>query len=156
MTVIKNLAPKLTDITGWLAGRSIDDDLAAALNEAYPPQGNWCQEVESLCRQGMENGELGRHEAGGIRFGRVFKPNPDYHGFSLDIVHMQDVAGPHHRHPHGEIDLVLPLDETARFDGQARGWVVYPPDSAHHPTVTGGKAIVLYLLPAGAIEFSKQ
>jgi len=34
--------------------------------------------------------------------------------------------------------------------------VVYGPGSAHRPTVRGGKALVLYLLPAGAIEFTKE
>jgi len=156
MSVIENLAPRLADITQWLDGRPVDNALVGALNDAYPLQGQWCEEVERLCRQGMENGELGRHESGGIRFGRVFKPAPEYHGFSLDIVHMENIEGPHHRHPHGEIDLVLPLDDSARFDGQSGGWVVYPPDSAHHPTVTDGRAIVLYLLPEGAIEFSQR
>ncbi|WP_404367304.1 DUF4863 family protein [Marinobacter sp.] len=155
MSVIERLSPRLTDITGWLSGQTLTAELAAELTRAYPPDGEWCEDVERLCREGMENGELGRHEAGGIRFGRVFKPAPEYQGFSLDIVEMEDVKGPHHGHPNGEIDLVLPLDESARFDGHSRGWVVYPPDSAHHPTVTEGRAIVLYLLPEGAIEFSR-
>jgi hypothetical protein len=32
---------------------------------------------------------------------------------------------------------------------------VYPPGSAHRPTVSGGRALVLYLLPEGRIEFSR-
>ncbi|MEK7820796.1 MAG: DUF4863 family protein, partial [Pseudomonadota bacterium] len=32
---------------------------------------------------------------------------------------------------------------------------VYAAGSAHYPTVTGGAALVLYLLPGGAIEFTK-
>ena len=74
---------------------------------------------------------------------------------SIDVVEMDDVVGPHHAHPNGEIDLVMPLDEEARFDGVGAGWKVYPAGSAHHPTVTGGKALVLYLLPDGAIEFTR-
>src|SRR5438046_2356742 len=77
------------------------------------------------------------------------------HGFSIDVVEMNDIAGPHHRHPNGEIDLVMPLEGDARFDGHGAGWVVYGPGSAHRPTVSGGKALVLYLLPDGAIEFAK-
>ena len=50
--------------------------------------------------------------------------------------------------------MVIPEDEGARFDGHGRGWVVYGPDSSHAPTVAGGRAIVLYLLPDGAIEFT--
>ena len=67
---------------------------------------------------------------------------------------MSSIAGPRHVHPQGEIDLVMPLDPQARFDGHGAGWVVYGSGSAHAPTVTGGRALVLYLLPAGQIQFS--
>ena len=67
---------------------------------------------------------------------------------------MNDVRGPRHKHPKGEIDMVMPIDSDARFDGHGRGWCVYPPDSEHYPTVTGGAALVLYLLPDGEIEFT--
>jgi hypothetical protein len=70
------------------------------------------------------------------------------------VVDMDDCIGPHHRHPNGEIDLVMPLTPDARFDGQGAGWKVYPPDSAHRPTVSQGRALVLYLLPDGRIEFT--
>jgi hypothetical protein len=33
--------------------------------------------------------------------------------------------------------------------------MVYGPGTAHRPTVSGGKALILYLLPDGAIEFTK-
>ena len=76
-------------------------------------------------------------------------------GFSVDVVDMDEVVGPHHGHPNGEIDLVMPLEGEAKFDGHGAGWVVYPAGSAHHPTVSGGRALVLYLLPEGSIEFSR-
>jgi hypothetical protein len=50
--------------------------------------------------------------------------------------------------------MIMPLTEGARFDGHGAGWLVYGPGSAHRPTVTGGRALVLYLLPGGAIDFS--
>jgi hypothetical protein len=68
---------------------------------------------------------------------------------------MENVVGPHHAHPKGEIDMVMPLTRRAKFDGHGAGWVIYGPGSAHRPTVSDGKALVLYLLPQGAIEFSK-
>lgn len=37
----------------------------------------------------------------------------------------------------------------------ADGWLVYGAGTAHDPTVTGGRALVLYLLPGGAIEFTR-
>ena len=46
--------------------------------------------------------------------------------------------------------------EMALFDGRSRGWCVYPPGSDHRPTVTNGRALVLYLLPEGEIEFTGQ
>jgi hypothetical protein len=67
---------------------------------------------------------------------------------------MQDVAGPHHMHPKGEIDLIMPLTPGARFDDCPAGWCVYEPGSAHRPTVSQGRALVLYLLPQGAIQFT--
>ena len=97
-----------------------------------------------------------QHEGGGIRYGRVIKPSPATHGYSVDVVEMADVVGPHHSHPNGEIDLVMPLQGDARFDGQPAGWKVYGPGSAHKPTVTGGRALVLYLLPEGAIQFTRS
>ncbi len=56
-------------------------------------------------------------EAGGIRYGRVVRPGPEMHGFSVDVVDMEDCAGPHHIHPNGEIDLVMPIEGPAVFDG---------------------------------------
>ena len=95
-----------------------------------------------------------KHEAGGIRYGRVLRADPSLGGFSADVVHMRDCVGPHHRHPQGEIDMIMPIDTGACFDAHPRGWCVYGPDTAHHPTVTGGAALVLYLLPGGEIEFT--
>ena len=91
---------------------------------------------------------------GAIKYGRVVKPGEPTNGFSVDVVDMESVAGPHHRHPTGEIDLIMPLSSGAQFDGHTAGWLVYGPGSAHRPTVTEGRALVLYLLPAGAIEFT--
>ena len=92
--------------------------------------------------------------AGGIRYGRVLKPTPDLSQFSVDVVEMNEVVGPHHAHPKGEIDMVMPIDADAEFDGHKAGWLVYGPDTAHQPTVTKGRALVLYLLPDGAIDFT--
>ena len=102
----------------------------------------------------MAEGWLCEREGGGIRYGRIFKPAPELNGFSVDVVDMRDIAGPHHSHPNGEIDLVMPLEGEATFDGRPAGWVVMPPGSAHRPTVAGGRALVLYLLPEGRIDFT--
>jgi hypothetical protein len=50
----------------------------------------------------------------------------------------------------------MPIDPDAAFDGSGAGFCVYGPDSAHYPTVRGGAALVLYLLPDGAIDFKAR
>jgi Domain of unknown function (DUF4863) len=142
-------------ITAHIAGRALDRALEADLNGAYSPSSTIVRELLAACRGGIAEGWMCNREAGNIRYGRVVKPSPATHGFSVDVVEMNDVVGPHHRHPNGEVDLVMPLEGDARFDGHGAGWVVYEPGSAHRPTVSGGKALVLYLLPEGAIEFTK-
>jgi hypothetical protein len=49
----------------------------------------------------------------------------------------------------------MPLTPGATFDGRPAGWLVYGPDTSHSPTVAQGSALILYLLPEGAIEFAK-
>ena len=46
------------------------------------------------------------------------------------------------------------LDGAPTFDGEPPGWVVKPPASSHVPTVAGGRMLIVYLLPSGAIEFA--
>ena len=141
-------------ITGRIEGRALDRALEADLNRLFPADGDAFRSVFDACRTGIAEGWMCSREHAGIKYGRVVKPSPATHGFSVDVVEMQDVAGGHHRHPTGEIDLVMPLSGTAQFDGHGAGWLVYEPGSAHYPTVRGGKALVLYLLPQGAIEFT--
>ena len=35
---------------------------------------------------------------------------------------MQNIAGPHHAHPQGDIDLIMLQDDTAQFDCLPAGW----------------------------------
>ena len=142
-------------LTSRLQGRTLDEDLQAWLNIEYGSDSDSYKTLQQSCLQGIAEGWLCEREAGGIRYGRVFKPAEDLHGFSVDVVDMNNVVGPHHAHPRGEIDLVMPLDDGALFDNQPAGWVVYAPGSAHRPTVSNGRALVLYLLPDGSIEFSR-
>jgi len=146
---------QIAQLTVRLAGRPLDAGLEDWLNAEYGPQSEGYQQLKQSCETGVAEGWLCDRDAGGIRYGRVFKPAADLHGFSVDVVDMKDIAGPHHVHPEGEIDLVLPIEGNARFDGRSAGWLVCPPGSAHRPTVSDGRALVLYLLPAGRIEFTK-
>jgi hypothetical protein len=146
----------MAEVTAEVAGRPLDPALESDLNRRFPADGPFVRRVIDACRAGIAQGWMCNREHAGIKYGRVVKPGPATHGMSVDVVEMNDVAGGHHRHPNGEIDLVMPVDDGARFDSRGAGWVVYGPGSAHVPTVAGGKALVLYLLPQGAIEFTKS
>lgn len=148
-------ADLIAPITATITGRPLDKTLEADLNTRYPADGATFRAIVEACRTGIAEGWMCSREHAGIRYGRVVKPGAATHGLSVDVVDMDNVAGGHHRHPTGEVDLVMPLSGTATFDGRGAGWLVYGPDSAHVPTVTGGRALVLYLLPQGAIEFTK-
>ena len=149
------LRQQIADLTGQLAGRALDDTLDQWLNREHGAGSATYLALMQSCQAGVADGWLCDREGGGIRYGRIFKPADDLHGFSVDVVDMKDIAGPHHTHPHGEIDLIMPLDGDARFDGRPAGWLVCPPGSAHRPTVTDGRALVLYLLPQGSIAFTR-
>ncbi len=145
----------MATITGRIEGRALDQRLEADLNRMFPADGDVVRSVFDACREAIAAGWMCNREHAGIKYGRVVKPGAATHGYSVDVVEMQDIAGGHHRHPAGEIDLIMPLTGSPEFDGHGAGWLVYGPGSAHHPTVSGGKALVLYLLPQGAIEFTK-
>lgn len=145
----------IADLTKSMAARPLDRSLEEDLNDRFPVDGPIYRDVFDSCRRAIAAGWMCNREADGIRYGRVIKHGPATHGFSVDVVDMPPLAGPHHAHPNGEIDLVMPLEPAAKFDGRGAGWLVYRPGSAHSPTVTGGRALVLYLLPGGAIEFTR-
>jgi hypothetical protein len=142
------------EIAKGIAGRSIKPGLAGYLNQKWPAEGEEFSELKRLCAEGEREGWLMAREAGGIRFGRAIKPGEDAGDFSVDVVRMKDVRGPHHVHPNGEIGAIMAIEGAPKFDGFGEGWYVYEAGSAHHPTVSGGEAYVLYLLPQGAIEFT--
>ncbi|MEX0730221.1 MAG: DUF4863 family protein [Aquisalimonadaceae bacterium] len=142
-------------VTSEIANKPLDPSLETYLNTKFPADGEVFGAIRRACDQAVEEGWMCNREHGGIRFGRVIKPSDATDGFSVDVVHMNDIAGPHHRHPAGEIDMIMPITPNAKFDGKGAGWMVYPPDSAHPPTVSDGEARVLYLLPQGQIEFSR-
>ena len=145
----------IADVTTQIAGRPLDDELDRWLNCSMGASSAGYAQIKQACIDGVAEGWLCEREGGGIRYGRVFKAEDALHRFSVDVVDMQDLAGPHHTHPNGEIDLIMPLESDATFDGRPAGWCVYPPGTAHHPTVAQGRALVLYLLPEGQIQFTR-
>ena len=144
----------LTPVIDSVAGGPLDAGLAARLNERFPPDGEIFGAIERACHEAIEAGWMCSQGGPGRRFGRVIEPSEATSGLSVDVVDLEDIEGPHHRHPTGEICMVMPITDTAEFDGCGKGWCVYEPGSDHRPTVTGGEALVLYMLPEGEIEFT--
>jgi len=155
MTTAAEFQSQLAELTAQIAGRELNQDLDAWLNQMHGADSATYKKLKASCEAGVAEGWLANREGGGIKYGRIFKPSDELNGFSVDVVDMKDIAGPHHTHPNGEIDLIMPMEGDAQFDGRAAGWCVYPAGSAHRPTVSQGRALVLYLLPQGAIEFTR-
>lgn len=143
-------------LTEFVATRVVDHRLADDLADRFPANGEYFAKVEDACRSAIAAGWMCAEGGQGRRFGRVIEPSADTGGLSVDVVALKDIVGPHHRHPTGEVCMVMPVDRGARFDGVSRGWCIYPPGSSHRPTVSGGEAIVLYMLPDGRIEFTGE
>lgn len=150
---LSRLRDLVAQVARQVAGRPLDARLEDDLNAWAPPGSPIYDGLFATCREGIAAGWMCSREAGGIRYGRVIKPDRALAGFSVDVVEMDRIKGPHHRHPNGEIDLVMPLEGEPRFNGRPAGWKVYEAGSAHYPNVTGGRALVLYLLPQGEIQF---
>jgi len=132
------------------------DALARRLNEVCPAGGPGFAALEALCEAGIAEGWMGLAGEGPRLGGRVVEPSAETGDLSVDVVQLVDFTGPHHRHPGGEICAVMPERAEGRFDGNVRGWAVYPPGSSHWPAATGGRVRILFLLPGGAIDYTEE
>ena len=146
----------LKPVTDFVSTQPVSPALADALNQRFPATGTLFNDVERACHAAIKSGWMCAQGDAGRRFGRVIQPGEETGQLSVDVVDLENIVGPHHRHPNGEICMVMPVTRSAKFDGMPRGWCVFEPGSAHYPTVTDGEALVLYMLPGGEIEFTEQ
>ncbi len=144
----------LEPITDFVSAQTVNAILAEDLNARFPPDGELFNTIEAACHSAISDGWMCAQGSKGRRFGRIIEPGKDTGGLSVDVVELENIVGPHHRHPTGEICMVIPISEGAQFDHMDRGWCVFEPGSDHCPTVTDGEALVLYMLPGGEIEFT--
>jgi hypothetical protein len=146
----------LAPLLEFAASLDLRDPAAAraALERQFPLDGAFLRGLRAAMEEGVAAGALCQNGAPPVRWSRLFKAADGTRGFSADAVVMS-AAGPRHRHPQGEVDLCFALDGAPTFDGNPPGWTVYPPESAHVPSVSGGTMLILYLLPGGAIEFQR-
>jgi len=139
-----------------IARRVAELDLTAAepaeaqLNEALAVSS--LDGLRAMMIAASEEGWLTPRENAGVRFGRLAKPTEATHGLSIDVVDMTS-AGPGHTHPNGEASLCFALEGSPTFMGKPEGWVVAGAGSHHVPTVQGGRMLIAYFLPEGAMVF---
>ena len=150
-SVIDALAPVLERL------KSLDlSDPGAAielLNMEYPLHTEFGDKLRELAKQGVEEGWLCGREGGPSKFSRVAKPEAG-HGYSIDAVLLWG-DGPWHKHVKGEVNCMLAWEGEPEFCGFKEGWAVFSPGSQHVPTVKGGKMMIFYMLPEGAVEWKK-
>lgn len=122
---------------------------AAALNTRFPLSSLGA--VRDLLLAANREGWLTPKRASdGLTFGRLAKPAEELANCSIDVVDMTG-TGASHRHPNGEVNLAFATDGDPRFIGFPEGWIVEPPGSWHVPEVTGGRMLIVYFLPGGAM-----
>ena len=153
---VDSLQKLLKPVTDFVSGQVVDATLAEQLNRRFPHTDGVFTDIEAACHEAIADGWMCSQGTAGRRFGRIIEPSTETGGLSVDVVDLENIVGPHHRHPTGEICMIMPVTRGARFDGKPRGWCVFEPGSDHRPTVTDGEALVLYMLPEGRIEFTDQ
>ena len=154
ITEFQTLIKPVTDL---ISTSAIDAALTGELSRLFPPGGETFDAIEKACNSAVADGWMcAGGEEGGPRWGHVIEPNQQTGGLSVDVVRLKDWVGSNHRHPKGEVCMILPLTPDALFDGMPRGWCVFEPATEHHPTVSNGEALILYLLPDGQIEFTDR
>ena len=105
------------------------------------------------------------------RRGKIAEPSEATRFFSVTAVYMDSedadadkdgeerpfFSGQYHKHPYGEINCVVQLDDTAQLQGmngwQGAGWTSPGPGTHHYPRVRGGRLVALFFLPAGRITY---
>lgn len=151
MTTQEQLLAALAPIAERISRLDLRDPaVAATLASEYPSER--LDELDRLFAAAESEGWLTPKRANErITFGRLAKPGAPTTGMSIDIVDMDDGAGLPHTHPEGEVSVCFPRSGSPTFEGCPRGWVVMPPGSRHVPTVAGGRMLIAYFLPKGAM-----
>lgn len=153
---IESLIDALAPVLNRLPSLDLTEPGAAIemLNMEYPLHTEFGDRLRELAKQGVEAGWLCDREMGDSKFSRVAKPEAG-NGYSIDAVLLWG-DGPWHKHTKGEVNCMIAWEGEPEFCGFKEGWAVFPPGSQHVPSVKGGKMMIFYMLPEGAVEWKKQ
>lgn len=89
----------IAPLTEAIGGTVIDQHLAAELERRFAPGGEALPTIEAACHEAVAAGWGCREGGAGRRVGRVIEPGPKSGGLGVDVVDLEDIVGPHHRHP---------------------------------------------------------
>jgi hypothetical protein len=140
------------------------------LNKKYGVGTPVFENISAMVKAGVIDGWAANIEIGGpmYRRSRIAELCRETLNFSITAVYMNSAGnvqnnpenslrGNYHAHPHGEFNMVIPLDERAALAGPNGwchgGWTAPPPASHHYPEAKGGAVIALFFLPAGRISY---
>ena len=151
MTILDLLQPVLARLPEL--DLSDPDAAQAILSDKFPLQGKFGSTLRAAAVAALADGSICGREGGPSKFSRLQKPN-ETNGFSVDAVLLWG-AGIPHRHTEGEVNAMFAWEGEPEFCGVKPGWAVYAPGSQHVPTVSGGKMLIFYMLPNGAVEWLK-
>ena len=143
------------------------------LNTKHSAESDLYKDLARLMTLGVQDGWAADTEVAGRRYrrSRVSAPCEETLFFSATAVLLDSTQNTqknpegsfradYHRHPYGEINLVVPLNEGAALAGPNGwcygGWTAPEPGSRHFPEVKGGAVISLTFLPAGRIAFDAE
>lgn len=75
----------------------------------------------------------------------------------------EEYAGQYHKHPYGEINCVVQIDDTFELEGlpagenwRGAGWTSPGPGTHHYPRSRGGKGVAFFFLPSGRIAYDAK
>ena len=149
------LLQAVQELLAFVGDQPLGPSLEQRLNEHYGPQTARYATLLTMLRHGIDEGWACSSEITGPDYmrGRIAEASSATQGFTVESGRLRNVLGNYHCHPRGEINMIGPVDATGQFCGHGAGWKVFPPDSRHYPTVTGGTVTMLFFLPGGEIEY---
>ena len=119
-------------------------DLEEFLNKTHGAGTKHYEAISRLMRIGLEEGWAASTEVGGPHYRRskIILPSPQTRFFSLTSVWMDSqelFSGEYHKHVYGEINCIIPFNETAQMKGMqgwmGHGWTSPGAGTHHYPQV---------------------
>ena len=159
------LPRRLINVASSVFQRTPGKDLETRLNRDYGPGNEYYEDFCRYIKQGLKEGWVAKDELDGPKYrrGRIIAPCEESLFISITTVYMESqdtYRGQYHKHPYGEINCVVQIDESAELMGmqgwQGKGWTSPGPGTHHYPEVRGGALVALFFLPAGRISYDAK